>query len=312
MARPLVLAIWGTEALAEAVAAAVGGDAVVLGTKIFPDGESYVRLPCPVDGRPVALAARLHWPNSKMMPLLFAADAARELGADGVGLIAPYLPYMRQDARFLDGEAITSATFARLVSGAFDWLVTVDPHLHRRAELSEIYAIPSLACEAAPVVGAWIGAQVGNPIVIGPDAESRQWASAIAEAAGAPFVTLEKSRRGDTAVDIAFPDMSAWAGRTPVLVDDIIASGTTMEVALHELSRLGFSGSIVVGVHGILAVTGDVEKRLTAAGATRIAVTTTVRGPLSRINVDGIVAEAAAGFLDRPSPRRRAHGGFGG
>lgn len=303
MARPLVLAIWGTEALAEAVADAVGGDAVALKTKLFPDGESYVRLPCAVDGRPVALAARLHWPNAKIMPLLFAADAARELGADGVGLITPYLPYMRQDARFAAGEAITSATFARLVSGAFDWLVTVDPHLHRHAALSEIYAIPALACEAAPVVGAWISAQIESPIVIGPDAESRQWASAVAKAAGAPFVTLAKSRHGDTAVDIAFPDMSAWSGRTPVLVDDIISSGTTMEVALRELSRLGFSGAVVVGVHGILAVTGDVEKRLMAAGAARIVVTTTVRGPLSRINVDGIVAEAAARFL-ASEPRR--------
>src|SRR5690606_29301909 len=105
----------------------------------FPDGETLVRVDAPVAGRPVAIVARLDHPDAKTLALLFAADAVRELGAAGVGLVAPYLPYMRQDHRFHPGEAITSRSYARLLSRSFDFLVTVDPHLHRWHSLAEIY-----------------------------------------------------------------------------------------------------------------------------------------------------------------------------
>lgn len=55
------------------------------------------------------------------------------------GLVAPYLAYIRQDARFHEGEATSSTHFAGLLSWSFDWLVTVDPHLHRHADLREIF-----------------------------------------------------------------------------------------------------------------------------------------------------------------------------
>jgi hypothetical protein len=65
----------------------------------------------------------LNAPDDKTLALLFAARTARELGATSVGLVAPYLAYMRQDRRFVAGEAITSVHFAALVSTAVDWLV---------------------------------------------------------------------------------------------------------------------------------------------------------------------------------------------
>src|SRR3546814_1718571 len=73
----------------------------------------------------------LDHPYAKVLPLLFAADTARDLGARRIVLVAPYLAYMRQDIRFHAGEAVTSRTFAAILSRHLDWLVTVDPHLHR-------------------------------------------------------------------------------------------------------------------------------------------------------------------------------------
>lgn len=60
-----------------------------------------------------------------------------------MGLVAPYLAYMRQDQQFRPGEVVTSRMFAALVSRHVDWLVTVDPHLHRVHALDEIYAVPT-------------------------------------------------------------------------------------------------------------------------------------------------------------------------
>src|SRR3546814_2966154 len=77
------------------------------------------------------------------LPLRFAARAAREFGARSVGLIAPYLGYMRQDTRFHPGEAVSTPLFAQFLEEAFDWLVTVDPHLHRVERLQSLYRIPT-------------------------------------------------------------------------------------------------------------------------------------------------------------------------
>lgn len=111
-----------------------------------------------VQGCHIALVAQLPDPDRSIPSLLFLAHALRDLGAARVGLVAPYLPYMRQHARFKPGEAITSVAFAKIISAAFDWLVTVDPHLHRRASLDEIYTIPSEVVPSAPAIAVLVQA----------------------------------------------------------------------------------------------------------------------------------------------------------
>jgi ribose-phosphate pyrophosphokinase len=98
----------------------------------FPDGETYLRIESHVSERVVIVNASLFRPNDWFLSLLFFADALRSQGTKRVVLLAPYLSYMRQDKIFQSGEALTSATFARLISSYFDSLVTVDPHLHRQ------------------------------------------------------------------------------------------------------------------------------------------------------------------------------------
>ena len=87
--------------------------------RAFPDGETYLRFMSDLSGRTLVIVCTLDRPDEKFLPLLFAAATARELGATKVGLVAPYLAYMRQDRRFKPGEAVTSREVARLVSDAF-------------------------------------------------------------------------------------------------------------------------------------------------------------------------------------------------
>ena len=136
----------------------------------FPDGETYLRIDAECAGHSVVLVCTLDRPDQKVLPLVFLADAARALGARRVGLVAPYLAYLRQDRQFRAGEAVTSRTFARLLSGYADWLVTIDPHLHRYDTLNDIYTVPSRVVHAAPAVAAWIAAHVDRPVLVGPDA----------------------------------------------------------------------------------------------------------------------------------------------
>ncbi len=291
----VVFALPGNEALAAALADGLGAASGRLQVRRFPDGETYLRFDTPVAGQQVVLACSLHQPDDKAMPLLFAAATAKELGATSVGLAAPYLGYMRQDKRFRDGEALTSALFARMLSEHVDWLATVDPHLHRWHTLDQIYSIPSTVVPAAPLLAQWIRTNIDAPVLIGPDAESEQWVSAVARIAGAPHLVLEKVRRGDRDVTVSIPDPVALRGRTPVLVDDIISTGRTMIAAVRHLMAQGLNLPVCIGVHAIFAE--DAREALRAAGAARIITTNTIPNGTGIIDVTPELVRAMSGLL---------------
>jgi ribose-phosphate pyrophosphokinase len=120
--KPLLFAMPGNEDFTRRLRAILEAESGVLETRRFPDGETYLRLLSDVGGRSIALVCALDRPDGKTLPLIFAAHAARDLGASRVGLVAPYLGYMRQDKRFHPGEAITSSAYGRLLSSSFDWM----------------------------------------------------------------------------------------------------------------------------------------------------------------------------------------------
>jgi len=187
-----VFALPGHEALGEHLTWALNAERGMLTVRNFPDGETYVRVDTDCDGKDVVLAATLHHPNSLRLPLAFCAQAARDVGARRVVLVVPYLAYLRQDARFQPGEAITSKVFASYLNVAFDGLVTVDSHLHRYASLDELYSIPTRVVHAAPALATWIREHIPNALIVGPDRESEQWVSEVARLVGAPFISRVK------------------------------------------------------------------------------------------------------------------------
>lgn len=290
----LLLPVPGDEAFAARLAAAGPFELGGLDFRRFPDGERYVRIDFDPRGRPVDIICSNA--DEHFLTVAFVADALRDLRASQVTLVAPYLGYMRQDARFRPGEAVSARTFARLVSSTVDKLVTVDPHLHRFGSLGELYDIPCMALRAAPLIGDWIAREVTAPLIIGPDAESEQWASEIAAKAGAPYAILAKRRYGDREVEITMPDLSAHAGRQPVLIDDIASSGRTLIAASGALRKQSFSPPICVVVHAIFA--GEAFSQLEATAA-RIVSTDTLAHASNAITVASLIAEALAGAPGR-------------
>ena len=283
------LALPGNEKLAADLARLRKGERGDLEVRRFPDGESYVRIASDVYGKDVVLVATLARPDDKFLPLIFAAEAARRLGARTVRLVAPYLAYMRQDAVFRPGEALTSRHFADLLSAAIDGLVTVDPHLHRYRSLGEIYRCETRVVRAAPLLAAWIKANVERPLILGPDSESEQWVSEIAAAAGSPYAIFGKERHGDRDIRLVLPDLSRWAGLQPVLVDDIVSSGATMLEAASRLRDEGFARPFCLAVHALLGAEDSERLGEAAAG---LATTDSVPHPSNRLALAPLLAEA--------------------
>lgn len=293
--RPVAIAMPDNEALADALAGHLALERVAALVRRFPDGESHVRVEAAVEGRDVLIACTLDRPDDKLVSLLLLAAAVREAGATSVGLVAPYLAYMRQDRRFHPGETVSARHIAAWISRHVDWLVTVDPHLHRIAELSQIYSIPSRVVHAADSVAGWVRAQVRQPVLIGPDEESTQWVSDVARRCGAPFLVLAKTRRGDREVEVSVPDVERWRSHTPVLVDDIVSTARTMIETVAHLRRAGLAAPACVAVHAVFAQTAFDELR--AAGAADIVSCDTIVHPSNRITLAPAIAAAVRELL---------------
>ena len=280
----------GNEAFAELLSLHTGYQRRQLLLHHFPDGETLVQMASPAPGGDAIIVCTLDHPNTKVLPLMMAAATARELGAARVGLVAPYLAYMRQDMRFHPGEAISAKIFGDWLGRTFDWLVTVDPHLHRYATLAEVYPRVAHVVHAASQLAVWIDAHVTLPLIVGPDSESAQWVTAVSNLLCAPSVVARKERHGDRDVEVFLPQIDNWRDHTPVLLDDIVASGSTMVQTLRSLHGRTSRPPVCVALHGLFAE--DSLENLLAEGAGLVVTSNSVINAASQIDISKPVAEA--------------------
>jgi ribose-phosphate pyrophosphokinase len=287
----LIFPMPGNELLASELAGVTGLATGAIECRHFPDSESYVRVHGDVRNEDAVLVCTLAGPDEQFLPLTFAARALRSAGANRITLVAPYLAYLRQDRQFNDGEAVSSRIFADLIGREVDRLITVDPHLHRYASLGEIYRIPAVALHAGGLIGAWVRDHVESPVLLGPDRESVQWVEEIARTADCPWAVFGKERQGDRDVRLMPPPLDRFAGRVPVLADDIISSGATMLDAATLVREAGFAAPYCVAVHGLFD--GGTAAKL--EGVARSLITSdTIPNPYSHFKVAPLIAEEFA------------------
>lgn len=273
--QSIIFSFFDSAELATAIAKYCHYEIGEITLRSFPDEETHLKINSNIKDRNVIFVANLVRPNDKILPLLFAAETARNLGAKSIALVAPYLPYMRQDKQFSVGEGITAKYFATIISNYFDSLITVDPHLHRLHSLSEIYQIPTFTLHAADLIADWIKNNVTKPLVIGPDRESGQWAEEVAQKVQAPFVVLEKNRKSDYLVEISIPHLEKYKDYTPVLVDDIISTAKTMIETIKQLNKAELLPPICIGIHAVFS--GNAYEALLQAGAAKVITCNTIR-----------------------------------
>jgi ribose-phosphate pyrophosphokinase len=257
----------------------------------FPDGEGYARLLDPVRGAD-AVVVQSTAPDNNLVELLLWQDAVHEAGAKSITTVIPYYAYARQDRVFQAGEGVSSRAVAKAIGAGTDRIVTVD--IHKRTILDffggkghGVTAIPQLAAQLK---------QWGVDAVLAPDKGARERAAAAAEIIDVPVDHLEKTRLSPTEVRMAAKELEV-KGRRVAIVDDLIASGSTMLMAAQQLKQQGATHVYAACTHGLF--TGNALPRLLSDGIDRVLCTDTwLPGPCS---CDCVSAAPAVAEWLRPS-----------
>ena len=257
----------------------------------FPDGE--MRVTVGQAASTTIIHASLDQPNDKILAILFAAEALRRAGASRLVLLAPYLCYMRQDAAFHKGEAISQRAIGRLIAATVDRVITVDAHLHRTTDINAVFpGIEADNLSAMPAIADALHITGIDPatIVVGPDAESRPWVSDLAARLGLAHTVAQKIRRGDRSVEIKFGEAALIAGRPVLLVDDIVSSGGTVLACAKALEAASAKTIDAIITHALFPP--QMATGFAAAGIRSIRSTSSVPHPTNAIPLDDIFATA--------------------
>ena len=291
MSKAVLQALPSAAESASRIASRLGLSSHVIELHRFPDGE--LRVTVGPAAETTVVYASLDQPNEKLLALLFAAEALRRNGARRLVLVAPYLCYMRQDAAFHKGEAVSQKVVGPLLARSFNRVLTVDAHLHRTKDIRD--AFPGSEAEdlsATPAIAEFLraGGFDPNTVVVGPDEESRPWVSDLAGRLGLQAAVARKTRRGDRSVEIAFADPGVISKRPALLVDDIVSSGGTLIACAKALATAGATTVDAIIVHALFApeLTGEFLR----AGIRSVRSTDSVPHPTNAIGLDRIVADA--------------------
>lgn len=267
-----------SQSLAAALSAELDEPLAAVEYDRFADGELLVRVPETAE-RAVVVASTVS--SDAHVELLQLQDAARQQ-ADEVVTVVPYMGYGRQDKAFETGQPISARAMAKAISTGTDRVLTVTPH---EEVVCEFFDVPCESIEAAPRLAAVLPT-LEAPLFLAPDDGAIDIAVAVRDAYGDGETDhFEKHRISDTEVEIA-PKDAETAGRDVVLVDDIVATGSTMSTAISQLDDP--SRVFVTCVHPMLAASA--RTKLANAGVDAVYGTDTIERAESTVSVAPILA----------------------
>lgn len=268
--------------LAAQVAAQLGTELAPTEHRTFASGEIYTRFEVSIRGCDVFVIQSFGPPvNEWLMELLIMLDALKRASAKRITVVAPYFPYSRQDKKGRGREPISARLVTDLLTTAgADRIMSVDLHA---AQIQGFFDGPVDHLFAKPVLLEYFREHLdpqdrSTLTVVSPDMGRVRVADTWSDSLGAPLAIIHKRRDPKVANQVTVHEIvGEVAGRTCLLVDDMIDTGGTIVKAAQALKAAGANKVIVAATHAIFSA--PATERLQDAAIDQVVVTDTVPIP---------------------------------
>ncbi len=257
--------------LSREIARYLGMDLSPMTTKTFADGETYVQIQESIRGRDVyIIQPTCHPVNDHLMELMVMIDACRRASASRITAVLPYYGYARADRKTAGRESITAKLVANLVTTAgADRVIAMDLH---SAQIQGYFDIPLDHIYAAPVIVDYLlSKKLQDMVVVSPDVGGVARARAFAKRLNdAPLAIIDKRRQAHNVAEV-MNVIGDVAGKTAILVDDMIDTGGTIAEGAKMLRAQGASQVYACASHAVFS--GPAVERLSSGVFEEVIVT---------------------------------------
>ena len=264
---PLLFALKGSQAYGARVAQHLGCELTEHEERLYEDGEHKSRPLQPVAGREAVVFHSLYGDdrqsgNDKLCHLLFFCGALKDAGARRVQVVAPYLCYGRKERRTQPQDPIISRYVAAMFEACgVDRLLTLE--VHNDAAFDNAFRIPSQNLPGATLFVEYFAAQVAEAevVAVSPDSggvkRAEQFRNALQQRLGRPVASayMAKHRRDDIVTDSVL--IGDVAGKTAIIVDDLISTGNTLLRAAEACHAAGATRILAGAVHGLFTTDSE-------------------------------------------------------
>ena len=254
----------------------------------FPDSEIHVQIEESIRGADIYIVQPTCEPvNDNLMELLIVMDALKRASARQITAVIPYFGYARQDHKSTGREPISAKLVANLlVSAGADRIISVDLHA---TQIQGFFDIPFDHLTALATLASYLKEKhVENGVIVSPDVGRAKFAEKYADLLELPMALMHKRRAGVgwTDVEVKAEIVGDVRGRTPIIIDDLIASGSIYKHA-DSLVAEGANPAYISITHPVL--TDDSTQRLNRPSIQEIVTTNTIPVPAEK-QIDGKVS----------------------
>jgi len=265
--------------LAERICTELGQTLGKIKISRFKSGEVYVHYEETIRNCDVFIVQSFSHPiNENFVELLVMIDAAKRASARTVNIIVPYYGYARQERKAAPREPISAKMVADVLTtvGA-DRVITID--LHAPA-IQGFFNIPVDHLTALDILSDYLKKKnIKNPVVVSPDAGRASTAEKLANYLDSPFAIMIKKRpaHNESVITHVIGDVE---GQTPIIIEDLIDTGTTIVNVVEGLKERGAEDIYVCATHPLFS--GPALQRLDHPNIKEVIVTDSIQLPASR------------------------------
>lgn len=262
----------------------------------FSDGETQINIEESVRGKQVYVIQSTSEPvNENIMELLILIDALKRASAATINIVMPYYGYARQDRKARSREPITAKLIANLLetTGA-NRVVTLDLHA---PQIQGFFDVPIDHLQGVPLLADYIAQKsLDDVVVVSPDHGGVIRARRMADRLKAPIGIIDKRRPKPNVAEV-MNIIGDIEGRTAIIVDDIIDTAGTIQLAADALIEKGAKAVYACATHPVLS--GPAIERLQNSQIKELVVTNSIELPeakkidkITQLSVAPLIGEA--------------------